>query len=36
MKENKEKIRPYDVSKIMEKPCSLTQLDLVLKSLSMV
>ncbi|WP_371504514.1 response regulator [Nitrosopumilus adriaticus] len=33
---NREKIRPYDVSKIMEKPCSLTQLDLVLKSLSMV
>ncbi|AJW71762.1 response regulator [Nitrosopumilus adriaticus] len=33
---NREKIRPFDVSKIMEKPCSLTQLDLVLKSLSMV
>ncbi|NNM02037.1 MAG: response regulator [Nitrosopumilus sp.] len=33
---NREKIRPLNASKIMEKPCSLTQLDLVLKSLSMV
>lgn len=31
---NRQKIKPFNVSKIMEKPCSLTQLDLVLKSLS--
>lgn len=32
---NRQKIKPFNVSKIMEKPCSLIKLDQVLRSLSM-
>lgn len=31
---NKQKIKPFNVSKILEKPCSLKQLEHVLKSIS--